>query len=301
MHGLLLIDKPSGLTSHDIVRRVRRLFKTRRVGHAGTLDPLASGVLPVALGEATRLLQFLLADDKAYRATARLGVTTDTLDADGEILEERPVPEISQGQLERVLQCFRGAIEQIPPMYSALKQNGVPLYKLARQGETVERQPRRVTIHSLKLLSFAPPFLQLEVHCSKGTYIRSLLADIGEELGCGAHLTALRRTASAGFEAAECIALADLENLDDPHQALLTPLQAMRAYPVVELNADAVKALHFGIPPQAAEATSQFAGEDGATVCLAAADQLLAMARYAPRREREKRGDFELLKVFVRA
>lgn len=208
--GILLLDKPKGLSSNQALQRVRHLYKAAKAGHTGSLDPLATGVLPICLGEATKFSQFLLDADKTYFTRATLGARTDSGDAEGNVIEERPVPALSQELLQQVVARFRGEIEQVPPMYSALKHQGQPLYKLARQGIEIERPARRVTIHSLTLLAWGEDYLELEVHCSKGTYIRTLVEDIGEALGCGAHVSVLRRDQSAGFTLAQCHGLEQL-------------------------------------------------------------------------------------------
>ncbi len=202
--GLLVLDKPKGWTSHDAVERVRGLTRIRRVGHAGTLDPLATGVLVLLVGPATRLAEFLLGHDKRYRATIRLGIRTDTDDAEGRILSERPV-EVSRESFEEALRAFVGEILQTPPAFAAIRQGGERLYEKARRGEAVAPPPRRVRIDELRLLEWNPPWATIEVACSAGTYIRALARDIGEQLGCGAHLTELRRLASGPFTLAEAI------------------------------------------------------------------------------------------------
>ncbi len=299
MHGLLLIDKPAGMTSHDVVRKIRRIFHTRKVGHAGTLDPLATGVLPIALGHGTKILQFLLAENKAYRATFKLGVTTTTLDAEGEVVEKLDVPEISPQQLESILAQFRGEIEQLPPMFSALKKDGVPLYKLAREGKTVERELRRVTITRLDLIAVDNDRMTIEVDCSKGTYIRTLVSDIGAKLGCGAHLVALQRLRSGDFSIAECHALEELAKLDNPATALIDLDAALRTFPAVVLNSEAAAALRYGIPPQLDQTEVCDDLNAGQLVRLQYDRTLAAVGRYAPLRDKEKRGDFELIRVFV--
>lgn len=207
--GFVVVDKPAGITSHDVVDRVRRLVGARRVGHGGTLDPLATGVLLIAVGKATGLFRFLALEPKVYRAGIRLGVETSTLDADGErVGEEKPV-HLTRTDVESALTGFRGTIEQTPPMVSALKVNGVALHRLARRGLNVARSPRRVQIHELSLADFEPPEATLQVTCSAGTYVRALAADIGRRLGCGAHLTALRRTAVGGYTVEAALPLAD--------------------------------------------------------------------------------------------
>ena len=200
MHGVLLLDKPPGGSSNHALQRVKRLFGAKKAGHTGTLDPLATGMLPICLGEATKLSAWLIDADKGYETTLRLGVTTDSADADGEVLEERPVPPgLDRAGFEGACRAFEGAQLQVPPMVSAIKVDGRRLYKLAREGITIERAPRPVTIHRLEVLAFDGDTARLAVQCSKGTYIRSLVTDIGERLGCGAHVTALRRTYVAPF------------------------------------------------------------------------------------------------------
>ena len=299
VHGLLLVNKPAGLTSHDVVRQIRRIFHTRKVGHAGTLDPLATGVLPVAVGDGTKILQFLLAENKSYRATLKLGITTNTLDAEGEIVAERPVPDITEDVLQTVLDCYRGEIEQLPPMFSALKKDGVPLYKLAREGKTVERELRRVTIDRLDLIARTADCITLEVDCSKGTYIRTLVSDIGDQLGCGAHLVELQRLQSGTFTIDECHTLDELKELEQPATALISLDAALRGFPAVRLNDAAAAALRYGIPPQSEQTEPADSLLTGQLVRLQIDQKLAAVGRYAPARMKEKRGDFELIRVFV--
>lgn len=199
MDGILVIDKPEGPTSHDIVAIVRRVTKTRKVGHAGTLDPFATGVLVVGVNQGTKLLQFLQGDEKEYEATVRLGIETDTLDRDGKVVSEAPCPGISYEEVERILASFVGRQSQIPPVYAAIKKDGVPHYKLARKGLSVEVTPRDVEIHSITRAKLDLPYLSFTVRCSSGTYVRSLARDIGRKVGCGGHLTALRRVSSGRF------------------------------------------------------------------------------------------------------
>lgn len=301
MHGLLLIDKPAGVTSHDVVRQVRRICKTRKVGHAGTLDPLATGVLPVAVGDGTKILQFLFADSKSYRASFRLGISTDTLDAEGQVLQETELPADCEQLLEPVLSRFRGRIEQVPPMYSALKKDGVPLYKLARQGTTVDRAPRPVCIDRLELLQVSLPDVTIEVDCSKGTYIRSLVNDIGDALGCGAHLTELRRLRSGNFCLDSCLSLGRLQQAvaEQGASALLGLDAALEHYPAVQVTGNAIRALKNGVPPELENTISSVALVAGELVRLQVEGALAAIARYAPKRLQEKRGDFELVRVFI--
>ena len=209
MQGFLLIDKPEGMTSFSVVSRIKRLAAEKRVGHTGTLDPLATGVLPVFLGRATALSSILLEAEKQYTATVKLGVTTDTYDITGNALEEKSVS-VTEAELLSVLESFKGDILQVPPVYSALKKDGVRLYELARRGEEVEIEPRRVTINKLRLESFSDDTFQIYVSCSKGTYIRSLCHDIGQKLGCGAAMTALRRNSTCGFSEEDAVKLEDL-------------------------------------------------------------------------------------------
>ncbi len=199
VNGFLVIDKQPGISSHDVVNRVRRILGTKKVGHTGTLDPFATGVLPIAAGEGTKAIQFLDEGQKEYLATVRLGITTDTLDVTGTILNECAIPSISHELLLQTMADLTGEISQLPPMYSAIKQGGQPLYKLARKGVTVERQPRRVLIHQFELLRYEYPVAEVRVLCSRGTYIRTLADDLGRLLGCGACLTALRRSLSGPF------------------------------------------------------------------------------------------------------
>lgn len=244
MVGVLNIDKPQGITSHDVVQRVRRLGGLRRVGHAGTLDPLATGVLVICLGRATRMVEYIMGRPKRYITTIRLGQTTDSYDAEGKITAEAPVT-VDQATIEAALAPFRGAIKQIPPMFSALKRNGQPLYKLARQGIEVERPPRDVTIYELKLTAWQAPYVELEIACSTGTYIRSLAHDLGQVLGCGGHITALRRTEVGKFSAETAHKLSDLtpENIE---QALQSPESAITHLPRLDLSAAQSKAVLFG-------------------------------------------------------
>ena len=197
--GILNVDKPPGMTSHDVVDEIRRLVGQRKVGHAGTLDPMATGILLVCLGKATRVAEYLMQGRKRYRATIVLGATTDTYDAEGQFTSSGGKTEFAQAEVESALARFAGSIEQVPPMYSAIKQKGQPLYKLARQGKTVERSPRPVEIYSIDLLDWTPPTLSIEVTCSPGTYIRSLAHDLGQDLGSGAYLASLVRLASGRF------------------------------------------------------------------------------------------------------
>jgi tRNA pseudouridine55 synthase len=231
VHGVLLLDKPIGLSSNDALQKAKWLLRAEKAGHTGTLDPLATGVLPLCFGAATKFSQLHLDADKTYETTVRLGVKTSTADAEGEVISERPVT-CTVGQVVEVLDRFMGPITQVPPMYSALKKDGKALYEYARSGETVEREPRHVMIHDLELLEMQlegdAPFLRLRVTCSKGTYIRTLGEDIAEALGCGGHLSALRRVATGPFEEAACVTLEDLGAMDEPQrEARLMPVQSL--------------------------------------------------------------------------
>lgn len=249
MDGILIIDKPAGITSHDVVSRVRRILDEGRVGHAGTLDPLATGVLVLGVGKGTRLLEYLTGQTKHYRGTIRLGVTTTTYDTEGDIVERVDGPWPASEAVESTLARFRGAVEQYPPIYSAIKRDGEPLYEKARRGETVDVEPRDVTIHALELLEYSPPQVVIDVTCSKGTYIRSLAHDIGQELGVGGHLTALRRLASGQFtldDAVSIDALADAAR-DDRAARLLLPLGAgLDGFPRLDIDSETARRLAHG-------------------------------------------------------
>lgn len=219
LEGVLLVDKPQGLTSHDVVYRLRRKLSMQKIGHAGTLDPMATGLLIMLIGKATRISQYLMSADKVYEGEATLGVVTDSQDAEGEVLTTVPVPALTEAQVRATMKGFLGDQYQIPPMHSAIKRDGVPLYKLARKGEEVEREPRFIRVMAFDLLSFAPPKLTFRLACTKGTYVRTVAHDLGQKLGCGAHLSALRRTGSGKFGIAQCL-----------------PLDQIEAMPVVEIE-----------------------------------------------------------------
>jgi tRNA pseudouridine55 synthase len=251
--GILLLDKPIGLSSNQALQRVKRLYDARKAGHTGSLDPLADGMLPICLGDATKMSAFLLDSDKRYDFRLRLGVTTTTGDSEGEVVSERPVGAFGRDQIERVVAGFEGEIEQLPPMYSALKHQGKRLYELARQGVEVERQPRKVMIHELSLGEIALPEFQLQVHCSKGTYVRTLGEDIGEALGCGAHVVALRRTGVGPYTGQRMYRMDELEALAEDGlaalDAILLPLDtALGDWPQVEVGADAAFYMRQGQP-----------------------------------------------------
>lgn len=214
LDGVLLLDKPQGLTSHDVVNRVRRKLQTKRIGHAGTLDPMATGVLLMLVGKSTRLSQYLMSDDKEYEGTLTLGQITNSQDAEGEVVETRPVPaDLSREQVTAAMQTFLGDQYQTPPMFSAIKIDGTPLYKLARKGEEIEREPRFIRVSRFELLEFSPPNISFRVRCSKGTYVRTIAHDLGQKLGPGGHLSALRRTASGGLRVERALTLEAFEAL----------------------------------------------------------------------------------------
>lgn len=243
VHGVLLLDKPLGLSSNQALQKAKWLLRAEKAGHTGTLDPLATGVLPLCFGAATKFSQLHLDADKTYETTVRLGLKTSTGDAEGDVIETRPVT-CTAGQVVEVLDRFMGPIAQVPPMHSALKKDGKPLYEYARDGQTVEREARQVVIHDLDLLAMQldgdEPSLQLRVRCSKGTYIRTLGEDIGEALGCGGHLTMLRRTATGPFDATQCITLDALASeTEDQRLAHLAPVQVLlEGHVPVTLDAD---------------------------------------------------------------
>ena len=251
VHGVVLLDKPCGIGSNQVLQKIKRLFRARKAGHTGSLDRLASGLLPICLGEATKLSGFLLNADKRYRAGIRLGVRTETGDAEGAVVDRRPVPPLDPPVIEEALERFRGRIEQIPPMHSALKHRGQRLYKLAHQGITVEREPREVIIHRLECTHWDQDRIELDISCSKGTYVRTLSEDIGEALGTTAHVDALRRVGSGPFGEDEMVPLRALEEdfeagTLDRH---LTPMEAVLAdWPAVSLSRDTAWYLRRGQP-----------------------------------------------------
>ncbi len=244
VNGILVLDKEHGISSNRALQQVKHLYAARKAGHTGSLDPIATGMLVICFGHATKFSQFLLEADKSYRVTAKLGVTTTTADTEGEVISEKPVVTLNEEILEKILQQFRGSISQIPPMYSALKHQGQPLYKLARQGIEVERKPRTVNIYALSLERYSQDELQLHVRCSKGTYIRTLVEDIGEQLGCGAHVTELRRLDVGGFTEQAMLTREQLELLCEQQDLAgidqqLLPISSISAHmPKVEVAAN---------------------------------------------------------------
>ncbi len=227
LEGVLLVDKPTAHTSHDVVARLRRKLNMRKIGHAGTLDPMATGLLIMLIGKATRISQYLISLDKEYEGTIQLGQTTDSQDADGEVVETRPVPPLTEAEARAMMQSFLGDQYQMPPMYSAIKIDGVPLYKSARKGEEIAREPRFIRVMSFDLTRFAPPQLDFRLRSSKGTYVRTIAHDLGQKLGCGAHLSALRRTATDRFNISQALTLDAIEALPIPEiEKLLIPVHA---------------------------------------------------------------------------
>jgi tRNA pseudouridine55 synthase len=282
--GILNLDKPQGPTSHDIVDRVRNLTGMRRVGHAGTLDPMATGVLLVCIGKATRVSEYLMAGQKVYRARVRLGITTDTHDAEGQVVASVDPVAFSRAEVEAALAHFQGTIEQVPPMYSALKHKGKPLHKLARKGIEVKREPRQIEISRLVLTEWDPPECTLEVTCSPGTYVRALARDLGQALGCGAHLTALVRLTSGDFFLENAVTLETFAQAaaEGGWPDLLHPIDAALIHlPALHLDADGARRLCAGqavaAPPQPSpQGQGEMArvyGPDGAFLALATYDQ----------------------------
>lgn len=248
--GFLNVNKPAGITSHDVVARVRRLAHrtaaTKKVGHAGTLDPLATGVLILCLGHATRLSEYAMQSQKQYRATIQLGVTTDTYDAEGEITATHDTSHITREEVQKVLQTFQGDIQQVPPMFSAIKKDGKKLYELARAGKSIEVEARPVSIFALELLEWNNPFFVLNVNCSPGTYIRSLVHDIGQALGVGAHLTALERTRSGNFRIENAVTLDTLLHSEHWRQYLITPADGLADWQALTLSDEQAREIEQG-------------------------------------------------------
>ena len=255
MNGIMVLDKPSGMSSNEAVQKAKRLFAARKVGHTGSLDPLATGVLPLCFGEATRFSRYLLESDKKYTARIVLGISTDSGDADGQVIRERPVGRLTKATVDKALEAYRGEIQQVPSMFSAVKHQGQPLYKLARQGIEVERKARSVTVYACVIKEFAGDEVTLDIHCSKGTYVRTIVHELGEALGCGAHVTALRRTMAGPFGERDMVTfemLAASDGESDARERLDARLQpvssAVRQWPQVTLTGDAAYYLRQGQP-----------------------------------------------------
>lgn len=276
--GILNIDKPRGKTSHGVVKCVRRISGQRRVGHAGTLDPQATGVLLLALGEATRVIEYLMEGRKAYRAHICLGIETDTYDGEGGVVYRSPEVAVSRSQIERTLDLFLGKIQQVPPMYSAVKHQGRPLYSFARQGITLERKPRLVEIHRMEIVDWAPPYLTVEIECSKGTYIRSLAHDLGEKLGCRAYLEGLIRLVSGRFTLEDAISLPEVVEsfAKGCWQRVIHPLdEALLDYDAMAVDEERERKLRHG---------QQIEGKASTTLCriYSLGGDLIAIAQYDP-------------------
>ena len=287
IHGVFLLDKASGYSSNASLQKVKRLFNAQKAGHTGSLDPIASGLLPICLGEATKLSSYLLHSDKRYVVRIRLGIETDTADIEGAVISEAPVPPLTATLIDEVLTPFRGEITQVPPMYSALKHQGQRLYDLARKGVEIEREPRPITIYELLLKDFDDSSLDLEVHCSKGTYIRSLAQDIGRALGCGGHVEVLRRTAVGDLLLENATTVDVLEALEGPlREASLQPMDGLVAhFPRVDLNDSLSVLVRQGNPVFVAQApTSGWVRLYGLGLGFIGLGEVLDDGRVGPRR-----------------
>jgi tRNA pseudouridine55 synthase len=291
VNGILLLDKPIGCTSNAALQKAKRMLNARKAGHTGSLDPLASGMLPLCFGEATKVSAFLLDADKTYRVTARLGQRTDTADADGQVIEEAPIPELDETSVQRVLDGFLGKSEQIPPMYSALKVQGTRLYKMARKGESIDRDARPIVIYELVLRGMQEGRITCDVRCSKGTYVRALVEDIAARLGTLAHVEALRRIAVGGFGGFAMYTLEQLEALSDAEmldEALLPVDAALTDWPRIDLDRQSVEDLFLGRAVRASEAGAsgrvRLYGPDGGIIGLGQVEEsgLLVPRRMFP-------------------
>jgi len=283
MDGVLVIDKPKGPTSFDVVRQVRSLLRIKKVGHTGTLDPMATGVLPLCLGEATKVAGFITEGDKAYDAVVRLGAETDTQDAEGQVTSQAPVPPLTTALIEEILGRFRGPLEQVPPMYSAVKVGGKRLYELARAGEEIERASRQVTVYELVLRDFNATQLRLSVRCSKGFFVRTLAYDIGRALGCGAHLEALRRTTSGPFSLAQALPLAEVPALLEAGSLArrLVPLsESLVDLPAVRVSAADAERVSHGVPVEAPSVPGRVRVLGPSEALLAVAEVVRGRLRY---------------------
>jgi tRNA pseudouridine55 synthase len=288
--GILLLDKPLGITSNDALQQVKHMYFAQQAGHTGSLDPLADGLLPICFGNATKLSAFLLDADKHYWVRVKLGETTTTQDAEGEVVQTRPADHITDDDVRGVIPRFLGEIDQLPPMYSAVKHEGQRLYKLAREGKEVERQPRKITIHSIELTKFEPGVFEMEVHCSKGTYVRTLAEDMGEALGCGAHVIGLRRTGVGPYTTEGMVTLDQLKAMyeEDKFQMdkLLIPIDsALGNWPAINLNADSTYYIKQGqpvlVPKAPTEGWVRLYDEDGGFLGVGEVED---DGRIAPRR-----------------
>lgn len=292
MTGLLLVDKPAGMTSHDVVDCIRRAAGLRRIGHTGTLDPGATGLLVLCLGKATRLSEHLTGLDKTYEGTMRMGVVTDSYDLDGKVLEERPVPPLSVEAIQEVCDRFTGEIEQVPPMVSAVKVGGERLYKLARKGEVVERPSRRISVHEFQVLSYEAPDAVVRVRCSSGTYVRGLCHDVGGQLGCGAVLASLRRTFVGSHAVSEALPVAEFTGPEGVESRLLPIDSALNLPSVTVRNSSRSLLMSGGTlllpdlkgPCEAREGWVQVKGENGKLLALGTVDSTAAGPRIHPKR-----------------
>lgn len=305
MDGFFVIDKPAGLTSHDIVSFARKQLNTKRVGHTGTLDPFATGVLPIAVGRGAKAIQFLDENEKEYRAVMRLGISTDTQDHTGITLCEKASGHVSAMDIRKIFTRFTGRISQIPPMYSAVKIGGVPLYKQARKGIEIDRPARSLVIFSLDLESLQPPFVSFSVRCSKGTYVRTLASDIGDALGCGAHLTELRRTQSGPFMASAAITLETLAEMAAERcldSCLLSPYDALSNLKDIQLDETGKTKVFNGVIPDASHVLG-FAGQEellqGERFRLSRGTKLLAVAEHTGAKSAYSTQNARLLRVFT--
>ncbi|MEG3111495.1 MULTISPECIES: tRNA pseudouridine(55) synthase TruB [unclassified Pantoea] len=297
VHGVLLLDKPQGASSNDVLQKVKRIFNANRAGHTGALDPLATGMLPICLGEATKFSQYLLDSDKRYRVIARLGERTDTSDADGSVVQTRPV-EFSQSELDSALESFRGDTLQVPSMFSALKHQGRPLYEYARQGIEIEREARPITVYELQFIRWQDDELELEIHCSKGTYIRTIIDDLGEKLGCGAHVIMLRRVQVARYPFEKMVTLEQLTalataatesglSLEEQLDPLLLPMDSPASdFPEVNLPLAAAAYFKQGQPVHASNSPASglvrvYEGDERKFIGMA---EIADDGRVAPRR-----------------
>lgn len=251
LNGILSVDKPQGLTSFQTVARIKKILHQKKIGHTGTLDPLATGLLLVCLNEATKLATFLQDLEKEYQAVMKLGEETDTQDAQGKIIASSHYYPKSRKEIEDTFCAFKGTIWQVPPMFSAIKKNGVPLYKLAREGKEIKREPRKIEIYKLEITNISPPYIMFKVVCSKGTYIRSLVYDIGRELGCGAHVTAIKRLRAGTFTIKDALSLDEIMKLakqGNLENIIIPPAKAILSYPAILLNAEFKKRVTDGMP-----------------------------------------------------
>jgi tRNA pseudouridine55 synthase len=303
MNGFLVVDKPVGMTSHDVVATARRVLKQKKAGHTGTLDPFATGVLPLALGEATKAIPFLDESVKRYRAVMCLGISTDTQDCTGRIVRQSTCEALPKELLLETFSRFKGSSFQTPPMFSALKKDGVPLYKLARRGEVVERAAREITVHELSIESIEMPLVTFTVDCSRGTYVRTLAADLGDALGCGAHLRELRRLQSGPFTLENAVSPEMLKKLHEEgsvEEILLTPYLALSHLKDLALTMRGAEKVGHGIPP-GKDDFMEFPAEalrPGQKVRLSSGGRLLAVAARDPRADSDMMKTVCLLRVF---